>query len=102
MKTIAQAAEEYANNEKRTTNSLAAAFIDGAEFAQRWISIEDELPEREGEFNPDSLFVLVRTNIDFIRIALYSHRQNKWFVPGGKQFDKTLGKINYWRPIYRK
>jgi len=43
MKTIKQAAEEYANQE-RITRSEFAAFIDGVEFAQHWISVDDKLP----------------------------------------------------------
>ena len=45
MKTLEQAAQEYAAKE-RTTRSEQAAFIAGAEFAQRWISVEEDLPDR--------------------------------------------------------
>jgi hypothetical protein len=44
MKTLEQAAQEYANNEKRITNSLQNAFTAGAEYALRWIPVSKELP----------------------------------------------------------
>jgi hypothetical protein len=43
MKTLKEAATEYAARE-RATRSEYGAFIAGVEFAQRWISVKDELP----------------------------------------------------------
>jgi hypothetical protein len=40
---IQQAAAEYAAQD-RVTRSEHVAFVAGVEFAQRWISVEDELP----------------------------------------------------------
>lgn len=51
MKTIEQAAKEFAQSETMETyDSLIEelkriSFIHGANFAQQWISVEDELPE---------------------------------------------------------
>ncbi|MDR1348155.1 MAG: DUF551 domain-containing protein [Prevotellaceae bacterium] len=47
MKTIKEAAREYAlgNCGIETFDYLQNAFIAGVEFAQRWISVEEELPE---------------------------------------------------------
>ena len=44
MKAINEAAAEYAAQE-RTTRSEHAAFVAGVEWANRWIPIEEELPE---------------------------------------------------------
>ena len=46
MKTIEQAAVEYAESleDNDYTIETEAAFKAGAEFAQRWISVEEELP----------------------------------------------------------
>ena len=105
MKTIEEAAKECAdNNFSSKCNSfiIKNSFIAGVEFSQQWKNVDDELPERQGDFNASSLFVLVKTDISFIRIAQYNHRQKKWYIPGGKLFDKELGKIIYWRPIELK
>ena len=57
MKTIEQAANDYVNNkyeefalldilgEDTSIKDLMNDFIAGAEFAQRWIPVEEELPE---------------------------------------------------------
>jgi hypothetical protein len=45
MKTITQAAREYAGRREDGARSEFGAFIDGARFAQRWIPVEEELPE---------------------------------------------------------
>lgn len=51
MKTIKQAAKEFAESEiMETYDSIIEelkriSFIHGAKFAQQWISVEDELPE---------------------------------------------------------
>ena len=42
MKTIEEAAKEY---ELYSINNLRGAFKAGAEFAQRWIPVKEELPE---------------------------------------------------------
>jgi len=44
MKTISEAADEYATQE-RTTHSEQSAFADGALWAQQWIDVKNELPE---------------------------------------------------------
>ena len=46
MKTIEQAATEYADKD-RVTRSEHSAFVDGVMFAQRWISVEDDSPGKE-------------------------------------------------------
>ena len=43
MKSLKQAATDYANQD-RITRSEFGAFIDGIEFAQQWISVDEELP----------------------------------------------------------
>jgi hypothetical protein len=45
MKTITQAAREYAGRREDGARSEFGAFVDGARFAQRWIPVEEELPE---------------------------------------------------------
>jgi hypothetical protein len=46
MKTVKEAATDYANEHCINGEWLGTrnTFIDGVQFAQRWISVEDELP----------------------------------------------------------
>jgi len=94
MKTIKQAAEEYANQE-RITRSEFGAFIDGVKFAQQWISVDEELPE-------ESMVVLAKSYNGSIVICLFLKFKNKdkkdWFYRNEKmQID-----IISWRPVERK
>ena len=90
-KTIEDAAKELYPENRPTmfTQFVAglerAAFKDGVEFAQRWISVEDELPE-------ESDFVLVKTGNGCITTA-YFHQEDNYF---------TAGIITHWRPIELK
>jgi hypothetical protein len=50
MKTIKEAAKEYAyRTDKALAEFVSEDFIAGVEFAQRWISVEEELPPCSGE-----------------------------------------------------
>ena len=67
------------------TDDCIEMFEAGVEFAQRWISVEDELPE-------ESDFVLVKTGSGCITTA-YFHQEDSYF---------TSGIITHWRPIELK
>jgi hypothetical protein len=77
-------------------------FIAGVEFAQRWISVKEELPPPVSEYIHTSRYVLIRTDIVFIRTATYDHRKHGWVTERGKGLDKDLGKITHWRHIELK
>ncbi len=94
MKTIEQAAQEYA--EKHTLKAGADrtkrenAFKAGVEFAQRWISTEDELPE-----NIDSeVYYLVK--YDNGRVYLAAAYRNNLFW---SQTWVQMKNIKFWRRI---
>jgi len=94
-KTISEAAEEYAAQEREQL-----AFADGAKWAQRWISVEDELPEK--------------TNIYFVKYKISSSEGELFgtaaFYKNNMKFylDNPLGvpsikkTITHWRPVELK
>ena len=84
METIEEGLEEA--YQKAGKNAyFGNGFKAGVEFAQRWISVEDELPE-------ESDFVLVKTGSGCITTA-YFHQEDSYF---------TSGIITHWRPIELK
>ena len=96
MKTIEQAAIEYA--EKATLNALTHrykrinAFRAGAQFAQQWINVEDELPE-SGEL------ILVMLDNDKSQVSSARFNGRDFSIDFG---DMAVGKITHWRPIELK
>lgn len=80
MKTIEEAANEY---QEYSMNNLAGAFKAGAEFAQRWIPVEEELPEYSGEcfyvlgkwrVNNDTFLFLIDSKVECDNIQyVFSH-----------------------------
>jgi len=92
MKTIEQAAKDYA--ERNTLNTGADrtkrenSFKAGADFAQQWISVEDELPE-------ERIIVLVRFNNS--SLALAEIMDDLWIIYGNVNRD-----VAHWRPIELK
>jgi len=102
MKTIEQAAADYAlhfhlgseESEKMAINAIKA-FKAGAEFAQRWIDVDEELPNSEMvlvKYRCDSYELPV--NIGRLRmcISFYSVPTKKW------QIDNNCTVV-FWRPI---
>lgn len=104
MKTIEEAAELWAKDQKeirlfgqrvsisRSTEDFQVdAFIAGVEFAQRWISVEDELPEK------------------YYTPIIVKDKNNNWdkaYLSGlGWCFENEetrLKKPTHWRPINLK
>jgi uncharacterized protein (DUF2126 family) len=95
MKTIQEAAQEYAAQETRVTRSEHVAFVAGVEFAQRWISVEEELPPKELE-NGDSKTVFVKDEFGDCGFCHYSHKSRKW--TNGIHVGDWMGVV-YWRPV---
>jgi len=71
MKTIEQAAREYENKEpdvidgEYTLFSVINAFVSGAEFAQRWIPVDEESP---AEYD----YVLAKSSVGDVYVASFS------------------------------
>jgi len=97
MKTIEQEAREYAEKVTLNTGSDRTkrenAFKAGVEFAQQWISIDDELPEMHNGNSSEN--VLVKTQEGDVLIGyLYI---NGWFA--NSQYPCE---ITHWRSITKK
>ena len=97
MKTIEEAANEiYPLNKPTMYTQFVAgleqsAFKAGVEFAQRWIPVEEELPENQE-------LVLVKTNFNCFSTA-YFHGKNSGFIIYGDDAYERFGIITHWRPI---
>jgi hypothetical protein len=94
MKTIEEAAKELAN-------VSMLDFIAGAEFAQRWIPVEESLPESEEILTP----VLIQLEGKYIKanlgwmVANFDKRDNKFHALG---LAIKYEKVTHWRPITLK
>ena len=66
------------------------------EFAQLWISVEEELPEEDGHF-------LVKEN-NGISLLFFNTHYNCWDDEDGDDYysDSVGGKVTHWRPIELK
>lgn len=106
MKTIEEAAQEYADEhafrvpcdesnefyDKIDFGSSYEGFGAGVEFAQRWISVEEELPnEKNGYFDKQ---VLVKRFSDFDRTEI-KYAVTKYNKRGWEEYSR----ITHWRPI---
>lgn len=112
METIKDAASNYAEETKDTTNGMfyadsQDAFRAGVEFAQKWITVDEEMPENVKELignNIKSENVLVeRTWNDNGEIAI---EVNCRFRPSERigflwNVDYKGSTITRWRPIER-
>ena len=101
MKTIEAAAIEHAKNlffESSSTQYLckgdfAISFVEGVEFAQRRIHVEEELPdEKNGYINKE---VIAFTSDNCAYILIYDDYLG--WLPNGT--DADIDNITYWRPI---
>ena len=104
MKTIEEARKE--KNPYKVTESIGNClsfnngFNAGVEFAQQWISVEDELPkETRHEF---SEWVLTKCNRNIMKLEKYDY-QSKCFTDTRYDIEKKGdGQVTHWRPIERK
>lgn len=91
MKTIEEAAKEYAGNLSSSEifrSQHDKDFKAGVEFAQRWISVEEEIPDRY--YIP----VIVKDSGGNWDKAVYSGLGWKF-----ANDNTDVGKITHWRPI---
>ena len=97
MKTIKEAAVDYAEETKDTSNGMFYAdcqdsFKSGVQFAQRWIPVEEELPETN-EFCESKKCIVKNATYNCVDIARYYSNTNMWY------FDSTDFIVTHWRPI---
>lgn len=87
MKTIEQAAKEVYRYEVEMKDPYLTGFKAGVEFAQRWISVEEEMPH-------DYERLLVKDNSNDYELS-YHDELNRWCNPD----FSSIGTITHWRPI---
>lgn len=68
-----------------------AGFIQGVVWSERWIPVEEELPDNQD-------IVLVKTDKGCVSTA-YLHGKESGFICYGDHGYSDFGKITYWRPI---
>ena len=96
MKTIECVAKEFS---EKSVWACPISFKAGVEFAQRWISVEDELPNAEGEANRLSKVVMAKCEDLADEVSAYYDTITKdWRIyPSGQ-----IIKATHWRPIELK
>ena len=96
MKTIEQAATEYADKD-RVTRSEHSAFVAGVIFAQRWISLEDELPE-------ECIPVLIKDSNDYVYAGCMFRIDGEIIFRAAVIIgqDYNIDNASYWRYIELK
>lgn len=112
MQTKEEAAREYENKElhiedgQYTSMAIIEAFTAGVEFAQRWISVDDELPE-------DTQEILMK-NEDWENECYPEGVRSGWYNPTHCNYFTSLWDDNkeefvtsestptHWRPIELK
>jgi len=94
MKKIEEAA--IAHSESRTfgvwKDEAKESFKAGVEFAQSWIDVNDELPERIEDW-PYSDEVLTKTDKGHYWLEQFDYEENDWTC------SFVNGKVTHWRPI---
>jgi len=110
MKTIEEAAREYADSiwgENYITeckNYHSDGFKSGVEFAQRWVPIEEELPEQGNNvlvklLKPDYNSSIKDATVESITIA-YVNCYNQFIISMMNNWESDF--ITHWRPIELK
>ena len=105
MKTIEQASIDYAlsREDNDYTIETEMAFEAGVEFAQRWISVEEELPDIGEE-------VLVKRELRqgdtwvqrFCSVSTRLAPSGEWEDVKWSDVGHTRGIVTHWRPINLK
>jgi len=104
MKTIDEAAKEFSSSmiwEKETPiNRIPFTFKSGVEFAQRWIPIEEELPQHRiavfVKMIDRNIPILATLNTNDMCWYFYDYSDNEWYG------FASVKKITHWRPIELK
>lgn len=103
MKTIEQASYDALNESPSYVVNAASVFHEGfargVEFAQRWISVTDMMPE-----NNKLVLVAIEGCMDDIVCAW--HNSSGWicrlYIPTGHPDFTIEDKVTHWRPIEYK
>lgn len=107
MKTLEEKAEDYANRDDLITayrgegdfgyEAIEQAYMAGYNEANKWISVEDELPDHGGDDD-----ILVKYSINdgrvFICVAKYDPDANYWHDPA-PDYSYMGFRVTHWRQI---
>ena len=103
MKTIEEAAREHENRDsisiedgEYTSRTVTEAFKAGADFAQEWIDVKEELP------NDDERYLCKDTYDGEIKLLCYNPHYKCWDDSSGDDYYCNTERISHWRPIERK
>ena len=99
MKTIEQEKSDYltrlmcefATEVPNLTELAEESFLLGVNFAQQWISVDDELPEE------NYVRCLVDNGNEEYMIAVFTG--DGWSYPSQHIFYEGIFKVKFWRPI---
>lgn len=92
MKKISEIAIEIASRiDNRQPDLFEKAFVMGAKYFQRWIPIEEELPETN-EFY-ESKICLVKNTYGNVDVARYYSNTKSWY------FNSSDFVVTHWRAI---
>ena len=97
MKTIELVSKEFS---EKSVWACPISFKAGVEFAQRWISVEDELPEDENKESDFSVCVLAK-DMHSKTMSAYYHFQKRSFYSNAFSKSELIG-VTHWRPIELK
>ncbi len=89
--------ETFESNDEKTAccNRLERhGFIQGVAWAERWIPVEEELPDNQD-------IVLVKTDKGCVSTA-YLHGKKSGFICYGQEAYNDFGEVTHWRPIEHK
>ena len=103
MKTIEQAAIEFFKEYGYNESSLERiAFEEGAAFAQRWIPVEEELPEEgtlvQAKYEKRLTDIHVKKGYTYATCRTNNFTGELWLVDN----SFIAGRITHWRPIEYK
>ena len=104
MKTIEAAAIEHAKNlffessfkQYLCKNDFAISFVEGVEFVQRRISVEEELPDEKNWYINKEVIAFTSDNRAYILI----YDDYLGWLPNGT--DADIDNITHWKPIEYK
>lgn len=71
-----------------------AGFIQGVVWSERWIPVEEELPDNQD-------IVLVKTDKGCVSTA-YLHGKKSGFICYGQEAYNDFGEVTHWRPVEHK
>ena len=97
MKKIEEVTKEFS---EKSVWACPISFKAGVEFAQRWISVEDELPEVKNHGFSD--LVLTKNSYDNIMLERYDSESKQFNGIRYGCIKNNDGQVTHWRPIELK